>query len=63
MKDADTEEKKITEAGRCLELGSVRADFMLEQNLIDRHIREAVSIRERNYWFCMKKLGKYLPEE
>ena len=63
MKDAGTEEKKITEAGRCLKLGSVRADFMLEQNLIDRHIREAVSIRERNYWFCMKKLRKYLPEE
>lgn len=43
---------------RCLELGSVRADWMEDMDEIDRRIRQAGNVRERNYWLCMKRVAE-----
>ncbi len=56
MRGSGMKPEQIREAGYCLELGSVRSDWSLEQDTIAKHIREAASVRERNYWICMKKL-------
>lgn len=58
MQHAGLSENKIQEAIRCLDLGSVRTDWMSEKNTIEKHIQNAKSTRERNYWMCMKKLAE-----
>ncbi len=58
MQHAGLTEHKIQEAVHCLDLGSIRADWMAEINVIEQHIQHAGSIRERNYWMCMKKLAE-----
>lgn len=49
--------EKIREAERCLQLGCVRSDWLLEQNAIDEQIKKARYASEKNYWICMKKLN------
>lgn len=56
MRMEDASEDKIREAVRCLELGCVRSDWMLERDEIEERIREAKYISDRNYWVCMKKM-------
>lgn len=56
MQNAGLSESKIQEAIHCLDLGSIRTDWLSEKNVIDQHIQNAKSTRERNYWMCMKKL-------
>ncbi len=58
MQHAGMAENKIQEAIHCLDLGSVRADWTAEINVIEQHIFHAGSTRERNYWTCMKKLAE-----
>ena len=48
----------IREAEHCLTLGSTRADWTAEKNVLEQHIQNAKSTRERNYWVCMKKLAE-----
>lgn len=58
MSDAGLSKEKIQEAKQCLALGSVRADWMSEKNIIELHIQNAASKRQKNYWTCMKKLAE-----
>ncbi len=58
MENAGLEENVIREAKHCLTLGSVRADWMTEKNVLEQNIQNAESARERNYWVCMKKLAQ-----
>ncbi len=58
MQSAGLSESKIQEAIHCLDLGSIRTDWMSEKGVIEQHIRNAKSTRERNYWMCMKKLAE-----
>ena len=34
------------------------ADWTAEKNVLEQHIQNAKSTRERNYWICMKKLAE-----
>ncbi|MDE7201307.1 MAG: DEAD/DEAH box helicase [Lachnospiraceae bacterium] len=58
MQSAGLTKDKIHEAIHCLDLGSVRADWMSEKSSIEQHIQNAKSTRERNYWMCMKKMAE-----
>lgn len=58
MQHAGLSENKIQEAIHCLDLGSVRADWLAGKDVIEQHIRNAASTRERNYWMCMKKIAE-----
>lgn len=42
---------------RCLKLGQVRADWLEDKEELDRQIREANGVRDKNYWICMKKVS------
>lgn len=57
MEDTGTDEEKIQEARRCLLLGCVRSDWMLDEDELDLRIQNARYTSERNYWVCMKRLG------
>lgn len=59
IKNSGAENSKIREAGVCLELGCVRSDWLMEPNEIEEQIRLAASVRQKNYWICMKKLREY----
>ncbi len=58
MQNAGLAENVIREAVHCLTLGSVRADWTADKSVIELHIQNAESTRERNYWVCMKKLAE-----
>lgn len=51
---------QLAEAGRCLEHGRIRADWLLDGHAVEDRIQEAASIKERNYWVCMKKMQAHL---
>lgn len=63
MRNQGADEKKINEVWRCLQLGSVRSDWMLERHELEEKIREARHVSERNYWVCMKKVQKLYERE
>ncbi len=50
-------EEEIKEIQRCLSLGCVRADWLLTRAELEKNIREAAGMAERNYWICMKRVG------
>ncbi len=54
-------EEELMEAGRCLELGSVRSDWRLAPASMAARIREARYVEDKNYWICMKRLAN-LPQ-
>lgn len=56
MEQNGADAAKLQEVKRCLQLGCVRSDWMLPTEMLDRYIRNARHIREKNYWVCMKKL-------
>lgn len=58
MQNAGLSKRKIQEAIHCLDLGSIRADWLAEKSAIEQHMQNAKSTRERNYWMCMKKLAE-----
>lgn len=58
VKTSGADEDKIKEVWRCLQLGSVRADWMRRDGVVEEKIRQAESRRERNYWVCMKRLRR-----
>ncbi len=58
MQSKGTDTEKLLEAERCLQLGSVRSDWMLQQNDIDEQIRTSKYASDKNYWICMKKLSR-----
>lgn len=58
MQNTGQAENVIREAEHCLTLGSTRADWTVEKNVLEQHIQNAKSTRERNYWICMKKLAE-----
>ncbi len=59
LRKKNTDSAKISETKRCLDLGSVRADWLSGSEQIEEKIRKATSVSERNYWICMKKMVKY----
>lgn len=50
--------EKVEEVKRCLEIGQVRADWMMGQEEIEGKTQDAGRVRERNYWVCMKRMGR-----
>ncbi len=44
----------------CLVEGLTRADCLLPPAALERHVRAAATVHERNYWRCMKKIGGML---
>lgn len=51
-------EEKMQEIKRCLALGSIRTDWTLPEEILTERSKNAVSMREKNYWICMKKLAE-----
>lgn len=56
MQQAGVKKETLEEARRCLQLGSVRADWTLTPEELKYQQGSASSIREKNYWNCMKRL-------
>lgn len=54
-----TEEKRM-EASRCLQLGCVRSDWIRTPEYLDERKNKEKYISDRNYWTCMKQLGRYV---
>lgn len=46
----------LAEIRRCMNRGSVRADWQMDGGAIERKIKEAKTVKEKNYWICMKKI-------
>lgn len=58
MRIADVDKEKIGEIERCLRLGRVRSDWMMERRDMDERIRGAKYVSDKNYWICMRKIRK-----
>ncbi len=58
MRRGGMEEEKLAEILRCLDAGSVRADWTLDEAELSARIKSADSTRDRNYWICMKRLHR-----
>ena len=62
MKKKGMEEERLKEVKRCLKLGCVRADWQEEREELDEQIKKSSTMRDKNYWVCMKRL-KNIEEE
>lgn len=62
LEQKGADEKKLKEVTRCLELGRIRSDWMMEQQKIQEHLEKARYTSEKNYWICMKKMSQYSTE-
>lgn len=68
MRSAGADAGTLAEARRCLRLGSVRSDWVqrhhdrdmddMDMTDADMKIKETTSVRDKNYWICMKKMQK-----
>lgn len=56
MRD-ETDTTRIAEAMRCLQLGSVRSDWLDTPDQINLRILESQNTSEKNYWICMKRIA------
>ncbi len=56
MQREGADERTLGEAVRCMELGRVRSDWLLDKEEINGRIKAAKQVNERNYWICMKRL-------
>lgn len=63
MQNAHIGEEKLQEAARCLQLGCIRTDWLLEQAAIEEQIKNSKYISDKNYWVCMKKLSLIAKKE
>lgn len=60
VQDNGISKEKLQEVKRCLQLGCVRSDWMLDQSDFEERIQRSRYASDRNYWICMKKISKYL---
>lgn len=58
MKFEGADSGKLAEARRCLRLGCIRSDWMLEYRDINAKIKAAKYTEDKNYWICMKKIAE-----
>lgn len=58
MQLSGADKKTITEAQRCLRLGTVRSDWLPGRCDLNAKIKDAKYISDKNYWICMKKMGE-----
>lgn len=56
MWHAGIQKDQLREVRRCLQIGSIRSDWLMEQPELEERIHSAKYIRDKNYWICMKKL-------
>lgn len=63
VKNAGMDGARVREVERCLDMGQVRADWLLEREKIEERVRDAGDVRERNYWVCMKRMGSLRGEK
>ena len=63
MEASGADRDKVREAQRCLQLGSVRADWMTEPDDIEEKIKSLGYVKDRNYWVCMKRLRRLAADE
>lgn len=54
LQETDLSSDKLDEAQRCLRLGCVRSDWLLEPDYMDAQIKKSRYTSEKNYWICMK---------
>lgn len=58
IQQAGANDDKIQESERCLKLGRVRSDWMMEYVEIKQQVLGARYASDKNYWICMKKLNE-----
>lgn len=58
LRRAGADRGKQQEARRCLDLGRVRGDWVLELSKLEYHKERASDAETRNYWICMKQIAK-----
>jgi hypothetical protein len=61
-KEGGMDASALGELRLCLMKGLPRADYLLAPEAQQKNIREAGSIRERNYWKAMRRIGAYFDE-
>lgn len=47
----------LAEAARCLELGCVRSDWLMNRSDLQSRADSAKTTGDRNYWICMKRIS------
>ena len=47
----------VNECRRCLSLGMLRPDWLMDVQDITSRINAAESVRDQNYWICMKLIA------
>lgn len=50
-------QEQLRELRSCLMRGLARADHMLPASVLDERVRQAATVRERNYWNAMRAIG------
>lgn len=57
MKKQGKSQQVIEECRRCLTFGMLRPDWLMDVKDITARIHRAESVREQNYWICMKLMA------
>lgn len=63
MVDRGLSESFCREAVQCLKRGYLREDWLLPPDECRAHVREAIGVREKNYWICMEQMAKSISEK
>lgn len=58
FQEMNADEVLLAEAESCLYRGMIRPDWLRGEAYCEERIREAKSVGERNYWICMKMVGR-----
>lgn len=58
MQNIYTNKEKLAEVERCLQLGCIKSDWLMEKDFIEEKIKKVKYTSEKNYWICMKKLSE-----
>jgi superfamily II DNA or RNA helicase len=63
MEEQGASDQALEELERCIEQGSVRANWQEEADRIDAQIQEAKESHGKNYWICMRKMAECIQKE
>ncbi|NBJ91790.1 DEAD/DEAH box helicase [Parablautia muri] len=59
MQRVNISPKILSEITRCLQIGCIKSDWLLEPDMLKEQIQKARYTSDRNYWICMKKLQDF----
>ena len=62
-KGKKTGKRQLAELRTCILEGLPRADYLLPEEMVRVRERSAFSLHERNYWMCMRQMGRMVRKE